>query len=80
MRRIENMVSEPHLDALKRRGWIERSREPRPSEGRILVTLWHPRQTLGERSDRHYTAVETFRSLPLQTPGPSQLTLFAELS
>jgi hypothetical protein len=37
------------LDAMKRRGWIERARESRPREDRILVTLWHPRQTLGER-------------------------------
>jgi hypothetical protein len=36
----------------------------------------HPRQTLGKGSDRYYTAVETFRSLPLDDPRPSQLALF----
>jgi hypothetical protein len=38
--------------------------------------LWHPRQTLAQGSDRYYTAVETFRSLPLDDPRPSQLALF----
>ena len=28
-------------------GWIERRREPRPGEGRTLVTLWHLRRTIG---------------------------------
>ena len=73
---IGNLVSERDLDAMKRRGWIERAREPIPHERRILVRLGHPRQTLGEGCDRYYTAVETFRSLPLDEPGPSQLTLF----
>jgi len=45
MSALENLVSEAQLDALKRRGWVERFREPRPSEGRVLVTLWHPCQT-----------------------------------
>ena len=27
---------------MKRRGWVERFREPRPAEARVLVTLWHP--------------------------------------
>ena len=71
-----NWTTETELDAMKRRGWIERAREPRPREGRILVTLWHPRQTLGEGSDRYYTAVDTFRSLSLDDPGLSQLSLF----
>ncbi|MGO9789030.1 MAG: hypothetical protein ACLP8S_05710 [Solirubrobacteraceae bacterium] len=74
---IGNWITEAELDAMKRRGWIERAREPRPREGRILVTLSHPHQTLGEGSDRYYTAVETFRSLTLD-PGASQLTLFEE--
>ena len=45
-----NLVSEADLDAMKRRGWVERAREPRPGERRILVTLWHPCQTVGEGS------------------------------
>jgi hypothetical protein len=73
-----NWTSEVELDAMKRRGWTERAREPRPREGRILVTLRHPRQTLGEGCDRYYTPVETFRSLPLHDNGPSQLRLFEE--
>ena len=73
-----NLVSEGDLDAMKRRGWIERAREPIPHERRILVRLWHPRQTVGEGCDRYYTAVETFRSLPLDDPGLSQLSLFEE--
>jgi hypothetical protein len=75
---IGNLVREGDLDAMKRRGWIERAREPIPHEGRILVTLWHPHQTVGEGCDRYYTAVETFRSLPLDDSGPSQLALFQE--
>ncbi len=76
MAAIGNLVSEGDLDAMKRRGWIERAREPLPDEGRVLVRLWHPRQTVGEGSDRYYTAVETFRSLPLDDHGRSQLSLF----
>jgi hypothetical protein len=76
MAAVANMVSEAELDAMKRRGWIERAREPRPGEGRILVTLWHPQHTLGEGSDRYHMAVETFRSVPLDDPGPAQLHLF----
>ncbi len=76
MAAIGNLVTEAGLDAMKRRGWIERAREARASEGRILVTLWHSHQTLGEGSDRYHTAVETVRSLPLDDPGPSQLILF----
>jgi hypothetical protein len=76
MAAVANMVSEAELDAMKRRGWIERAREPRPGEGRILVTLWHPQQTLGKGSDRYHTAVETFRSVALDDPGPAQLHLF----
>jgi hypothetical protein len=49
---VGNWSSEAELDAMKRRGWIERAREPRPREGRILVTLCHPHQTVGEGSDR----------------------------
>jgi hypothetical protein len=75
---VGNWSTETNLDVMKRRGWIERAREPRPREGRTLVTLWHPHQTLGEGSDRYYTAVETFRSLPLDDPGLSQLSLFEE--
>ena len=52
MARLANLVTEAELDAMKRRGWIERSREPRPCEARILVTLWHPCQTIGVGSDR----------------------------
>ncbi len=59
---------------MRHRGWTERSRESRPDEGRILVTLAHPSQTLGEGADRYTTAVETFRSLPLDTR--TQLSLF----
>jgi hypothetical protein len=75
---ISNLVCEGDLDAMKRRGWIERAREPIPHEGRILVTLWHPCQTLGDGADRYRTAVETFRSLPLEDPGPAQLPLFGQ--
>ena len=78
MHRFSNMVNEAHLDAMKRRGWVERSREPLPGEGRVLVTLWHPYQTIGEGSDRYQTAVETFRSLPLDDPGPAQFPLFQQ--
>jgi hypothetical protein len=63
---------------MKRRGWIERVREPIPHESRILVTLWHPCQTLGDGADRYRTAVETFRSLPRADSGPSQLALFPQ--
>ncbi|MGO9975786.1 MAG: hypothetical protein ACLP01_23880 [Solirubrobacteraceae bacterium] len=78
MTRPGNLVTEAELDALKRQGWVERAREPRPSEGRVLVRLWHPCQTLGEGGDRYQTAVETFRSLPLDDPGPAQLALFQQ--
>ncbi len=74
---IGNWTTEAALDAMKRRGWVERGREDRPHERRILVCLAHPHQTVGEGSDRYYTAVETFRSLPLD-PGASQLALFEE--
>ena len=57
---------------------IERTRQARPREARILVTLWHACQTIGDGSDRYGTAVETFRSLPLDDPGPSQLALFGD--
>ena len=77
MTAIENWSEETELDAMKRRGWVERGREELPRERRILVRLWHPHQTVGEGSDRYYTAVETFRSLPLD-PGASQLALFEE--
>ncbi len=72
--KILNWITEHDLDQLKRRGWIERQREPRPDERRILLTLSHPRQTIGEGNDRHQTAVQTFRSLPLDRP--DQLALF----
>jgi hypothetical protein len=72
--KILNWTTEHDLDRLKRRGWIERQREPRPDEHRILLTLRHPRRTIGEGNDRHQTAVETFRSLPLDRP--VQLSLF----
>jgi hypothetical protein len=74
--KILNWITDHELDQLKRRGWIERRRERRPDEGRILLTLWHPRQAAGDGHDRHLTAVETFRSLPLDTP--AQLLLFAD--
>jgi hypothetical protein len=50
--KILNWITEHELDQLKRRGWIERQREPRPDERRILLTLRHPRQTIGEGNDR----------------------------
>jgi hypothetical protein len=75
---IENCSSDEELDWMRQRGWIERKREPRPLEGRVLITLWHPRQTLGEGADRHVSAVETFSSLLLDQPAPSQLTLFGD--
>jgi len=78
--KILNWITEHELEQLKCRGWIERQREARPDERRILLTLSHPRQTIGEGSDRYHTAVETFRSLTLDDPGPSQLTLFEEAS
>lgn len=34
MPRFPNMVNEAHLDAMKRRGWVERTRLPLLSEGR----------------------------------------------
>ncbi len=77
MTAIENWSTEAELDAMKRRGWVERGREELPHERRILVRLWHPHQTVGEGSDRYYAAVETFRSLPLD-PGACQLALFEE--
>ena len=79
MRRFANQVTAAQLDAMKRRGWVERTRLPLPSEGRILVTLWHPCQTIGEGADCYRTAVETFRSVPLDNPGPSQLALFPSI-
>jgi hypothetical protein len=78
MTRPGNLVTEAALDATKRRGWVERSRQPRPSERRVLVMLWHPCQTLGEGADRYQTAVETFRSLQLDKRGSAQLALFQE--
>jgi len=77
-RRYENLVTEAELDAMKRRGWVERSRQERREEQPILVTLWHPSQTIGEGTDRYRTAVETFRSLPLDAPATGQLALFQE--
>ncbi len=73
---IGNWTTEAALDAIKRRGWVEHAREPLPEQGRILVRLWHPHQTVGEGTDRYYTAVETFRSLALGEPQPSQFSLF----
>jgi len=72
---VGNRASEAELDAIKRRRWVERGREELPHERRILVRLRHPRQTVGEGSDRCYTAVETFRSLPLDR-GACQLARF----
>jgi hypothetical protein len=72
--KILNWITEHELDRLKRCGWIDPQREPRPDEHRVLVTLSHPRQTIGEGHDRHKTAVETFRSLRLDMP--AELTLF----
>ena len=40
---IENWSSDEELDQMRQRGWIEREREPRPLEGRVLITLWNPR-------------------------------------
>ena len=50
---VGNWTSEAELDAMKRRGWVERGREELPHERRILVRLWHPHQTVGEGSDRY---------------------------
>jgi hypothetical protein len=74
MAAIGHLITEAALDAMKRRGWVERAREPLLDEGRVLVGLWHPHQTLGEGADRYYTAVEPFRGLALE-PQPSQLSL-----
>ena len=57
--KILNWTTEDDLNRMKRRGWSERRREPRPDEHRILLTLCHPRQTIGEGHDRHQTAVDT---------------------
>ena len=73
---IGNWITEDGLLAMKRAGWIERARKPIPHEGRNLVTLWHPYKALGEGYDRHHTAVERFRSLPIDAP--VQLSLFGE--
>ena len=64
---------------MKRRGWIERAREPRLAEGRILVTLRHPRirrsgKGLGPPPYRRRDVPQ----LPLDAPGPRQLNLFEE--
>jgi hypothetical protein len=58
---------------MTRRGRIEQ-RRTRPGEDRILVTLWHPQQTIGDGCGRSESAVETFRSLPLD--GAVRLLLF----
>jgi hypothetical protein len=52
--KIGNWTSEEKLDAMKAKGWVERSREERLDEDRILVTLYH-------EDDK----VVTHRSLPL---------------
>jgi hypothetical protein len=52
---ILNRTTDHELDQVKRHGWTERRREPRPREGRILITLWHPRPTIGEGHNRHQT-------------------------
>jgi hypothetical protein len=42
MAAIGNLITEAALDAMKRRGWVKRTREPLPDEGRVLARLWHP--------------------------------------
>jgi len=71
---LANLVREPDLDAIKRREWVERSRQPRPAERRVLVTLRHPCHTIGD----HRGQVDTFRSLPPDQGGPARLSLLAE--
>ena len=46
---------------MKRCGWVERSRETRPAEARVLVTLSHPCHTIGEGYDRYRGPVENVR-------------------
>jgi len=74
---IENWTTEAALAQMHARGWLERSREARPDEERVLVHLWHPNEWMGEGADRHRGPVETPRSLPLgsdlQVP---QISLF----
>ena len=54
---IKNCSINAQIGRMRQRGWIERNREPRPEEGRVLITPWHPRQTIGEGCDRYYAAL-----------------------
>lgn len=73
---IVNWSTEKAIAQMGHRGWIERSRETIPAEGRVLVRLAHPRQSVGQGADRSTGPVETFRSLALSAPPERQLALF----
>jgi hypothetical protein len=77
--KVVNWTTEAKLAQMRSRGWIERSREHRPCEQRVVVELFHPQQSTGAEEDRYVGPVVTFRSLPadagLSTPD-LQLPLF----
>jgi hypothetical protein len=77
--KVANWTTEGQLAQMCRRGWIERSREYRGDERRVVVELFHPHQSAGAQDDRYVGPVVTFRSLPadagLSTPD-LQLPLF----
>ena len=73
---MTNLATVDEIRQMLGRGWTIRRWEPRPDEGRVLVLLHHPDQWLGTGADRYRTAVETHRSLPIDTPEFDDLTLF----
>ena len=70
MRRFPTWSATPARRDEAPRVEIERTRQARPREARILVTLWHACQTIGDGSDRYGTAVETFPQPPARRPRP----------
>ena len=66
--------TDQQLHRLIRDGWAERSREKRPGEDRVVVTLWHPAQPVGDADGRR-VAVTMQRIMPLAPP--AQLSLFS---
>lgn len=49
---ILNWSTENTLARMRQRGWIERSRQTIPAEGRVVVSLPHPRQSAGRGAER----------------------------
>ena len=72
--KILNWTTEHDLDRLKRRGWIERQREPRPDERPSSSRSGIHAKPSARATTGHQAAIQRFRSLPLDRP--VQLALF----